>query len=299
MAGPEKVPTRAGEPANADADKPPEPKGKLDAVTVNGPEDVPDWDAINWRIHEDNVGRLRQRIFKATWEQDRAKVRSLQKMMLRSRSNTLVSVRQVTQRNAGRKTAGIDGQVALSSQARAEMALWVHQTIHPGTPSGQAGVYTEGQRKTPRTRHSRDRGPLPSGAGPSTRWNPSGRPGSSPSRMGSGRAVAARRDRSLFTTLKGKSKRVWILDADLTAAFDRIDHAHLLKHSASFPARGMIAGWLKAGVIEDGLHPDRGGHSSRRRDQSRCFSTLRCTAWKPPPGSGIICRIPAGRPSRR
>jgi RNA-directed DNA polymerase len=112
----------------------PEPKGKLDTVTVNGPEDVPDWDAIDWRAHEGNVGRLRRRIFKATREQDWAMVRSLQKMMLRSWSNTLVSVRQVTQRNAGRRTAGIDGQVALSSQARAEMAVWVHQAISSWQP---------------------------------------------------------------------------------------------------------------------------------------------------------------------
>ena len=89
--------------------------------------------------------------------------------------------------------------------------------------------------------------------GPSTRWNPSGRPGSSPSSYGfrPGRgcadAIAA-----LFTTLKGKSKRVWIVDADLSAAFDRIDHSRLLAALGSFPARGMIAGWLKAGVIEDG-----------------------------------------------
>jgi RNA-directed DNA polymerase len=34
---------------------------------VNGPEDVVlDWDAIDWRYHEDNVRRLRQRIFTAT-----------------------------------------------------------------------------------------------------------------------------------------------------------------------------------------------------------------------------------------
>jgi RNA-directed DNA polymerase len=43
-------------------------------------------------------------------EHDLAKVRSLQKMMLRSWSNTLLSVRQVTQRNTGRATAGIDGR---------------------------------------------------------------------------------------------------------------------------------------------------------------------------------------------
>ena len=50
-------------------------------MTVNGTEDVTlEWDAINWRLHEDNVGRLRCRIFKAAKEEDLAKVRSLQKM---------------------------------------------------------------------------------------------------------------------------------------------------------------------------------------------------------------------------
>ncbi|MEU1276683.1 reverse transcriptase N-terminal domain-containing protein, partial [Streptomyces sp. NPDC005799] len=64
---------------------------------MNGPEDVAEWDDIAWRHHEDNVVRLRQRIFKATREEDWALVRSLQKLMLRSWSNTLISVRQVTQ----------------------------------------------------------------------------------------------------------------------------------------------------------------------------------------------------------
>ena len=92
--------------------EPPEPKGKLDAGTVNGPEDETlDWDTIVWAVHEENVRRLRQRIFKATKGQDLATVRNLQRLMLRSRSNTLVSVRQVTQRNAGGGTAGIDGEV--------------------------------------------------------------------------------------------------------------------------------------------------------------------------------------------
>ena len=78
---------------------------------ANGPEDGPavEWDAINWRAHEEQVGRLRQRIFTAAREQDWPKVRNLQKMMLRSWSNTLVSVRQVTQRNAGRGPPGSTG----------------------------------------------------------------------------------------------------------------------------------------------------------------------------------------------
>ena len=52
---------------------------------------------------------------------------------------------------------------------------------------------------------------------------------------------------SLFNTLHGKSSRVWILDADLAGAFDKISHGHLLEMLGGFPAREMIAGWLKAG----------------------------------------------------
>ena len=50
--------------------KPPEPEDKLDAATtvvVNGPEDVPfDWHQFDWRRVEDDVRRLRQRIFTAS-----------------------------------------------------------------------------------------------------------------------------------------------------------------------------------------------------------------------------------------
>jgi RNA-directed DNA polymerase len=96
-------------------------------LKVNGPEGgALDWDAIDWRAQEEAVRRLRQRIFTAVRAKDFAKVRSLQKLMLRSWSNTLVSVRQVTQRNAGRATAGVDGVVALTSHARAALATRVH-----------------------------------------------------------------------------------------------------------------------------------------------------------------------------
>nr|WP_240778092.1 reverse transcriptase domain-containing protein [Nonomuraea basaltis] len=56
-----------------------------------------------------------------------------------------------------------------------------------------------------------------------------------------------------FNACRGpRAKRVWVLDADLAAAFDRIDHNHLLAAIGDFPARGMVADWLKAGVIESG-----------------------------------------------
>ena len=115
-------------------------------TSVNGPEGLPPfvgdaWDCVDWRHHEEQVRRLRGRIFKAVQEGDWPSARNLQKLMLRSWSNTLVSVRQVTQRNAGRRTAGIDGLVALTSQARAGMAVQVHASVGSYQPSPVRRVY--------------------------------------------------------------------------------------------------------------------------------------------------------------
>jgi N-terminal domain of reverse transcriptase len=47
--------------------------------------------------------------------------------LLRSRSNALVSVRRVTEVNAGRKTAGVDGRVVLAGWEKADMAAWLQR----------------------------------------------------------------------------------------------------------------------------------------------------------------------------
>ena len=49
-----------------------------------------------------------------------------------------------------------------------------------------------------------------------------------------------------------KARKLWALDADLTAAFDKIDHNHLLTMLDGFPGKGMIRAWLEAGVVEKG-----------------------------------------------
>jgi RNA-directed DNA polymerase len=109
--------------------------GKLDTVTVNGPEDgVVGWDAIAWHRVEDDVRRLRQRIFTATRAGDLKKVRNLQRLMLRSRANALLSVRRVTELNAGRKTAGVDGRVVVGAADKADMAAWLQHDTHAWRP---------------------------------------------------------------------------------------------------------------------------------------------------------------------
>lgn len=226
-------------------------------MQVNGPEDaVLDWDAINWPLHEDNVRRLRQRIFKAVQGGDLAKARSLQKLMLRSWGNTLVSVRQATQRNAGRKTAGIDGEVALTSRARMDMAVRVHQSWRSWRPRAVRRVYIPkaGNRAklrplgipviSDRCHQGRVRNAL------EPEWEARFEARSYGFRPGRGCQDAIQ---AIYMTCKGPAaKRVWALDADLAAAFDKIDHSRLLEALGLFPARDMIREWLKAGVFEKG-----------------------------------------------
>jgi RNA-directed DNA polymerase len=51
---------------------------------------------------------------------------------------------------------------------------------------------------------------------------------------------------AIYVTARGVScQRSWVLDADLAAAFDSIDHDHLLASLGTFPARGLVAQWLK------------------------------------------------------
>jgi RNA-directed DNA polymerase len=201
------------------------------APKVNGPEGRPrerdapaEWSKIDWREQEGQVRRLRQRIFKASQEQDWPKVRNLQKLMLRSRACTLVSVRQVTQRNAGRKTAGIDGEVALTSEARAQVAVRVHQSASSWTPVAVKRVYIPKASNPAKLRplgipvlmdrchQARVRNAL------EPEWEARFEPRSYGFRPGGGCLDAIE---AIYWTLNGKhTKRQWILDADLKAALD-------------------------------------------------------------------------------
>ena len=79
------------------------------------------WKTLPWKKFRRIVFNLQKRIYKAVQAGDMAKCRRLQKLLLRSYAARMLAIRQVTQLNTGKKTAGIDGKLALSFKERFEL----------------------------------------------------------------------------------------------------------------------------------------------------------------------------------
>lgn len=102
---------------------------------VNVTERATDWNSIKWKNANRVVTRLRQRIFKATRDGDSTRVRNLQRLLMRSYSNILLSVRRVTQLNSGKKTAGVDKLLVLTPGARGTLVDILTEKIGFKAPS--------------------------------------------------------------------------------------------------------------------------------------------------------------------
>jgi retron-type reverse transcriptase len=95
------------------------------------------WKKLPWKKFQRNLFRLQCRVYKAVAIGDMRKARSLQKLILKSQSARFIAIRQVTQLNAGKKTAGVDGKKSLNHKERFELNEsikanvnnWKHQKL--------------------------------------------------------------------------------------------------------------------------------------------------------------------------
>jgi RNA-directed DNA polymerase len=219
-----------------------------------------DWNAIDWRKVDRSVSNLRRRIFRASKEGDHRKVRSLQKLVLRSYANALWSVRRVTQINAGRNTPGVDMLVVKTPKARSELVDHI-RSYQPwkAQPARRVYIPKGGGRLRPlgiptvidRVMQAIVKNAL------EPYWEARFEPASYGFRPGRGCHDAIVK---IFNIARPNKRKKWVLDADIEGAFDSISHERLLEVIGPFPARELIRRWLKAGYVEMGtLHATETG----------------------------------------
>jgi RNA-directed DNA polymerase len=178
------------------------------------------WAEIEWGKVERNVRRLQERIYRASQQQDWRRVRSLQKLLVNSWSNKLLSIRQVTQENEGKGTAGIDGQLYETSAKRLALSQEL-KPLNQHQPLPVRRVYipkANGQRRPlgiptqkDRVQQARLKRAL------EAEWEAKFEANSYGFRPGRRCQDAIEQ---LFCGLRGKKGCQWVLEADIKGCFD-------------------------------------------------------------------------------
>ena len=208
------------------------------------------WINIKWKKEGQIVNNLRQRIYRASANGDIKRVRNLQKLMMRSQANVLVSIRRVTQQNHGKNTPGVDKVIIRTATERIKLYLELIKAV-PGKGYPIKRVYI------PKKKGKRPLG-LPiifdrcmqaivkNALEPY--WEAHFETSSYGFRPGRSTHDAIEKIAHIASV---KNTRKWVLDADIKGAFDNINHDYLLSCIKGFPGIKWIKQWLKSGVMED------------------------------------------------
>ena len=214
------------------------------------------WNSINWSEVNANVQRLQMRIAKAVVEKRWNKVKSLQWLLTHSVEAKLLAVRRVTSRK-GARTPGVDKVLwntsarkmrgAFSLQSRGYKALPLRRIV---IPKGNGKVRPLG---IPTLKDRAMQALFLLAVEPISETLADPNSYGFRKYRGCRDAIA-----QCFCALAKKDSPRWILEADIKACFDWIDHEWLLENVCI--DKKILKQWLKCGYFENNkLYPTKAG----------------------------------------
>jgi RNA-directed DNA polymerase len=208
------------------------------------------WNTVNWVKVRKRISRLQHRIFKAKRKGLTNTVVALQFRLIKSLDAKLLSVLQVTTYNKGRNTAGIDRQVAKTTDIKLKIALRL-KLDGKAKPIRRVWIPKPGKaEKRPLgipTIIDRAKQQLALLA-LEPEWEAVFEPNSYGFRKGRSCQDAME---AIFLSLH-HNRTKYIYDADIRKFFDRIDHNAILRKLNTFPQmKQQVKAWLEAGIMED------------------------------------------------
>lgn len=210
---------------------------------------ITSWSEIDWLLVNKNVVNLRRRIFDASVKNEYRKLRSLQRMMLKSKSNILYSI-QCISNNSGSKTFGVDGEILDGPKDKLKYFYEISENGYLGRePSPTRRIYIKESNKfrpigIPTVYDRIVQTMVLNSIEPE--WEAKFEKGSYGFRPGRNVDDAINR---LWLALHKPGSRKWIVDTDISKCFDSISHSYIVEKIGKFPAAELINKWLKAGII--------------------------------------------------
>lgn len=212
------------------------------------------WKNLPWKKFRRDLFRLQKRVFKAVSVGDKRKARSLQKLILKSKAARYLAIRQVTQLNVGKKTAGVDGLASLTFEERLKLSDELDDNVNSWKHNKLRKIpipKKDGTKRILKVPTIADRG-----------WQCLAKYALEPAHEATfhARSYGFRTGRSahnaqkyLFDNLRSKSHGIdkRVIELDIKKCFDRINHASIMDKLIA--PKGIKTGTFRC--LKSGVNP--------------------------------------------